>query len=155
MRERILQFLKEESLTAAKFADDIGVQRSSVSHILSGRNNPGFDFIQKMLKGYPQLNAEWLIMGTGNIFKPVQQASLFDFPGESPVKQEPVEQSQEGTLPKAERPAQSSLNLAAEDLSTDSIPGLKKEADENTDLSIEKIIILYKNNTFRQYLPGK
>ena len=69
MRERILKFIEISGYTAARFADDIGVQRSSVSHILSGRNNPSFDFIQKILLKYKQINAEWLLLGMGDIFK--------------------------------------------------------------------------------------
>jgi transcriptional regulator with XRE-family HTH domain len=69
MKDRLLKFLNKEQLSHARFAEIIGVQPSSISHILSGRNNPGFEFIQKILTNYPQLNAEWLILGKGNMFR--------------------------------------------------------------------------------------
>ena len=78
MRDRILHFLTQENISSAKFADEIGVQRSSVSHILSGRNNPSFDFIQKILRRFELLNAEWLILGRGEMFKSQQQGIMFD-----------------------------------------------------------------------------
>ena len=67
MKDRIIQFLKENNLTSTKFADVIGVQRSSISHLLSGRNKPSFDFIEKMLLSYPDINAQWLITGKGDM----------------------------------------------------------------------------------------
>ena len=84
MRERIIKFIETENLAPTKFADEIGVQRSSISHILSGRNNPSFDFIQKILSRYKALNAEWLVMGTGPMYKAMEQGNLF-----SMLKQEP------------------------------------------------------------------
>ena len=76
MKDRIIQFLKEMNLTSTKFADVIGVQRSSISHILSGRNKPSFDFIEKMLIAYPDVDAQWLITGKGNML--ANQPSLFN-----------------------------------------------------------------------------
>lgn len=81
MKERILQLLDLEQLTPSKFADIIGVQRSSVSHVISGRNNPSFDFIQKTLKAFPGLNAEWLILGKGTMYEQMGRrgtGTLFD-----------------------------------------------------------------------------
>ena len=80
MNVRIQKFIDAEGLTAARFADSIGVQRSNVSHILSGRNKPGFDFIEKMLRKYPELNADWLILGKGYMYKESHMPSLFNVP---------------------------------------------------------------------------
>ena len=80
MNTRIQKFIEAEGLTAARFADAIGVQRSNVSHILSGRNKPGFDFIEKMLRKYPELNADWLILGKGHMYKESHMPSLFNVP---------------------------------------------------------------------------
>jgi len=68
MVTRILQILKEENLTASQFADIIDVQRSSMSHILSGRNNPSLDFVHKILKAFPNVNTDWLMFGTGTMY---------------------------------------------------------------------------------------
>lgn len=67
MKDRLLQLLEKEKISSAEFADRIGVQRSNVSHILNGRNNPGFSFIQKVLETFPKVNPRWLIMGEGSI----------------------------------------------------------------------------------------
>lgn len=63
MQNRLSVFIKDEGLTSGRLAEIIGVQPSSISHILSGRNKPGFDFISKLLQRFPNLNPKWLILG--------------------------------------------------------------------------------------------
>jgi transcriptional regulator with XRE-family HTH domain len=78
MKDRILQFLSAESISPAEFADKIGVQRSSMSHILNGRNHPSASFLQKMLQVYPDLNPRWLMIGDGTMnFVKDQSGSSF------------------------------------------------------------------------------
>ena len=55
--------MDSHKLNAGSFADKIGVQRSNVSHVLSGRNKPSFDFIEKLLLAFPRVSAEWLFTG--------------------------------------------------------------------------------------------
>jgi transcriptional regulator with XRE-family HTH domain len=74
MKDRITLLIKAKNLTAAQFADEIGVQKSSISHILSGRNNASLDFIQKILITYPEVNMDWLMFGKGPIFKHIEIA---------------------------------------------------------------------------------
>lgn len=69
MNNRLQQFLELENLTPARLADIIGVQRSGMSHILSGRNKPGFDFIHKLLIKFPDISADWFITGKGKPYK--------------------------------------------------------------------------------------
>jgi DNA-binding XRE family transcriptional regulator len=69
MKDRIILLIKAKNLTAAQFADEVGVQKSSISHIISGRNNASLDFIQKILIRYPEVNMEWIMLGKGPIFR--------------------------------------------------------------------------------------
>lgn len=69
MKDRLSQFLKNEELTAVKFAEIMEVQPSSISHLLAGRNKPNFDFISRMLLRFPDLNPDWLINGLGDFYK--------------------------------------------------------------------------------------
>lgn len=79
IKDRIFTFLQDNNLSASEFADKIGVQRSSISHILSERNKPSIDFFQKMLAVYPHVDAHWLLTGkkTTEASQNIQ-ASLFD-----------------------------------------------------------------------------
>lgn len=69
MNRRLQQFLSAENISQSQFAESIGVARANVSHILSGRNKPGFDFIEKTITAYPALNVEWLIAGKGKMYR--------------------------------------------------------------------------------------
>lgn len=75
--ERIKMIMKMNQLNAASFADKIGVQRSNVSHVLTGRNKPSLDFIEKILIHFPKVNASWLISGQ------IQQTDLVASPKET------------------------------------------------------------------------
>jgi len=63
IQERLQVVLKMHNLTASAFADKIGVQRSNMSHVLSGRNKPSLDFLEKTLQHFPKVNAKWLVCG--------------------------------------------------------------------------------------------
>lgn len=69
MKHRLEEFLKLEGLTSVKFAEIMQIQPSSVSHILSGRNNPNFDFVSRMLQRFPDLNPDWFINGIGEVYR--------------------------------------------------------------------------------------
>jgi transcriptional regulator with XRE-family HTH domain len=77
MKDRILEFLKRENKTSAQFAEEIRVQPSGISHILSGRNKPSLDFVIKMLEKYTFLSTEWLMFGKGSMYKEPKMADLF------------------------------------------------------------------------------
>ncbi len=70
--------MKNEGLAPARFADILGVPPSSISHLLAGRNKPSFDFLTKMLQRFPRLNPDWLLLGTGPIYRPTASATMPD-----------------------------------------------------------------------------
>lgn len=80
MNRRLQYLLELEGLNQAQFADMIGVGRASISHILNGRNNPGYDIIQSILKKFPDINPDWLILGKGKPYREKSGApsTLFD-----------------------------------------------------------------------------
>lgn len=86
MNTRLEQFIAAENISQAEFADTIGVARASVSHILSGRNKPSFDFITGMMQHYPRLNMEWLLAGKGKMYKdPLGAVAAVPVPEETPA----------------------------------------------------------------------
>ncbi|MFV0345755.1 MAG: helix-turn-helix domain-containing protein [Bacteroidales bacterium] len=68
MKERIAAILEAKDLTSSEFAQSLDIQRSNVSHILTGRNKPSYSFIEKLLTVYPEINASWLITGNGSMY---------------------------------------------------------------------------------------
>ncbi len=69
MKDRIAKIIKSRGLTSAKFAEEIGVQASGISHILSGRNNPSTELILKILKRFPEISSDWLLLGEGPMYR--------------------------------------------------------------------------------------
>ena len=69
MDKRLQQFLDAENITQAQLADTLGVARAGISHILSGRNKPGFDFLEAMALHFPQISMDWLLTGKGRMYK--------------------------------------------------------------------------------------
>jgi DNA-binding XRE family transcriptional regulator len=69
---RIKKVMNFHQLTASMFADKIGVQRSSISHILSGRNKPSLDFVLKITSKFKDVEIDWLLHGAGFFPKKVE-----------------------------------------------------------------------------------
>jgi len=164
MKDRLLKFLNKEQLSSARFAEIIGVQPSSISHILSGRNKPGFDFIQKILSSYPSINAEWLIMGKGNMLKSQNlQGDLFSAGYDGDKYRSPIAGKdektllEEETLPETENEteiADTNVNsfASSEDYKSNSNK-FSAVTSVNNDKLIEKIVILYSDKSFKEYSP--
>lgn len=150
MNKRLQQFLIAENITQSQFAERIGVAKASVSHILSGRNKPGFEFIESMANCYPNLNLEWLIGGKGKMYKgqevaqavtpqsQVSESPLFPSTGTSTGQlfdsQEPnlFQSDQEVVDNQAATPAESSAEAKTEKA------------------KITKILVFYDNGTFKE-----
>lgn len=127
---RLQKLLEYYDLSASHFATKIGVQRSSISHILSGRNKPSLDFVMKVLHTFNDVSIEWLIDGKGTFPKSNTSTTSTE---NINLKNESLE-TKEDILP--HKPAQieiSKINTAT------------------TDKKIEKIILLYSDGSFESF----
>ncbi len=118
--------------SASSFAEKIGVQRSSISHILSGRNKPSLDFVLKILEAFPEVELYWLLNGKGTF--PKSDPDLFSTP--TPTVQE------------SQKPLDNNNDTKPIDVATPILNHLKNE-DNNK--SIERIVIFYSDGTFKNY----
>ncbi len=125
--KRLEILLEYYGLSASAFADSIGVQRSSLSHLLSGRNKPSLDFILKIIAYYPEVDLYWILNGK-------------------------VE------FPKQELTTTPSPTVVASDLFTTPEESVKTVLEPKPYLSlkdtdeIERIVIFFKNGTFKEYM---
>ncbi|GAF02390.1 helix-turn-helix domain-containing protein [Saccharicrinis fermentans] len=69
MKQRLQTLLATEKIVSSRFADIVGVNRSSISHLLNGRNNPSLEFLQKVLVKFPHINPDWLLLGQGSMYR--------------------------------------------------------------------------------------
>jgi transcriptional regulator with XRE-family HTH domain len=76
MYQRLKNWMESEGLKSSSLADTIGVNRATISHILSGRNKPSIDFLEKLLSAYPNINANWLISGIGYMQNKLEQKEV-------------------------------------------------------------------------------
>lgn len=140
MKNRIKKFLEMENISPSKFADEIGVQRSSISHILSGRNNPSLELIQKILTRFDYLNAEWLITGKGEMFKPKRHPTLFD---DIYMQTNTSDKKNENKQVKNEKIDEISEHASVKKQNSNSLHNVTNQISEN--IRIKKIILLYEN----------
>lgn len=141
LNDRIEELLKHQRLTSSQFADNIGVQRSSMSHILSGRNKPSLDFVQKVLEHFKFINSDWLLFGKGSMTKEMKQQSLFDLPESGTLK--PNIQSNTIQAPQNDvNQPKPTLPLSKEVMHT---------IAPTEDGEIERIVIFFKNGSFKTY----
>lgn len=113
--QKVIDYYDE---TASSFSEKIGVQRSSISHILSGRNKPSLDFVLKILATYPEVELYWLLNGKGEFPSLPQKATVEIKRNSSP---------------------ETPVNLKPE------------TADKN----IDKIVIFYKDGTFKEFVKSQ
>ncbi|MBS3807204.1 MAG: helix-turn-helix transcriptional regulator [Bacteroidales bacterium] len=137
MNERLIQFLKVHNLSSTRLADQIGVQRSSISHVVSGRNKPSYDFIYKFLQHYPRVNPRWLIMGEGSMYENQKQQGSLLF-----QQEEPGSTPRESTGEKSADPSP-----VIEDSQEEEQPAYGRKT------RIERIVVFYSDKRFEEYRP--
>lgn len=154
MNSRLEQFLAAENISQSQFADTINVARASVSHILAGRNKPGWDFLNSMMEHYPNLNIEWLMNGKGKMYKtmmvekpqaaPTPEANPAPDLFSQPVVQEmPVQTPRESNIARTSAGRETNIEATK---SQDS-PAVPIQVIDNQ-RKISKIVVFYDDNTF-------
>lgn len=70
MRDKFIDLMKSEGLKSSQLAEILEVNPAGISHIIAGRNKPGYDLLQKILRRFPQINPDWLILDAGPMYRP-------------------------------------------------------------------------------------
>lgn len=154
MNSRLEQFLAAENISQSQFADTINVARASVSHILAGRNKPGWDFLNSMMEHYPNLNIEWLMNGKGKMYKTmmVEKPQAAPTPEANPAPDlfsQPVVQEMPVQTPRESNIARTS---AGRETNIEATKGQPPPAGPiqviDNQRKISKIVVFYDDNTF-------
>ncbi len=148
MVNRIQKLIDKQKLTATQFANEIGVQRSAVSHLLSGRNKPSLDFVLKIKNRFPEINLEWLLLGSGKMIEVGQKDNLVtENRQENLLKDELNLETVKKTSNENEaRETEIPFSVAkSEDPPPYHSLGLEKEK------SPQKVILLFSDNTFKVF----
>lgn len=166
IRERIAKIIALEGVTAAAFADMVGIQRSNVSHILNGRSGPSLELLQKILSTFPHYNTDWLVMGRGEIRRQPVQKTIFDEIGEP----DPYADIIPDSVDNAGNPATGDMAAASEsepqsadsqndtqavssslDNQSASPAATPIAATASHQAEVKQVLVLYSDNTFAVY----
>ena len=148
--KRLEYILDYYSLNASSFADKIGVQRSSLSHLLSGRNKPSLDFILKIMDTFPEVDLYWILNGKGTFPKSEIENEVIRV-APTPTFTEPVVET------KIEKQADlfSEKNANIKNQLEENLPNLfsneKIVTTNKIENEIERIVVFYTNGTFKTY----
>lgn len=128
IHERIRLILDKESITSSQFAKIVGFGASSISHVLSGRNKPGFDFLHETLKKFENISPDWLLLGKGEMYRKAGKSYEIDY--------ENVEKEQKSAAKVRSEPQ----------------AGYFSDVEEKSDSKkIVKVIVFYSDKTFSEY----
>jgi transcriptional regulator with XRE-family HTH domain len=159
IKNRIIQLMESERLTAGSFAKLIQVNPAAISHILNDRNKPSLEILTKILSTFPTINSEWLILGNGNMYKcdvqsdsTPKEPSLFDVV--LPVSQKndefkPTVVPENSVSLEANTPQtkQSESTIIEKEI-------IKEVLVEAPQRKLQKIIVYYSDNSFEELLPS-
>lgn len=149
MREKLLKLMKSEKLSSSRLAEILEIQPSSISHILSGRNKPSYDFLVKILRRFPTLNPDWLLLDAEQMYRSNEELDrrINDTNTQSSQTTGSAEKmivnSNSALNPKNES-SQNSTNRPVEN-----IAAVTNIATDGR--TIERVIVLYTDKSFEAY----
>jgi transcriptional regulator with XRE-family HTH domain len=157
MKERILHLMQTEQLNPEEFATRLGINRSGISHFISGRNKPSREFIEKVLRAFPSLNARWFVLGEGAPYTPSSSSPP------SPLGDSAVVAGKKATAGKAAQSV-ASFDFSRTDRngvqSTNAATGTNSAERASSPQTvgsnrIEQMVMFYEDGTFRRYVDGR
>lgn len=143
MREKLLNLMKSEQLTASKLAELLDIQPSGISHILSGRNKPSFDLVQKILRRFPRVNPDWLLLDKDEMYRTI------DIEPKTATLQSISTDELDGTMQQS--PA-SGMTAPATNSTSASTPAQQiAAAYAPKSGNVKRVIVLFDDHTFESY----
>ena len=140
--------IKNEGLTQSRLADMLEIQPANISHIISGRSKPGFELLQKILRRFPRINPDWLLLDSDQMYRKDGDENLESTP-------------QEGAkLNLTDKPAPS-----FDSLFENRVPSQEQNLESNTQpqgaeirrvitgVEVERVVVLFSDGSFKSYNP--
>ena len=158
MREKLQLLMNAENLTGSKLAEYLGIQPSSISHILGGRNKPSLDFVQKILQRYPRINPDWLLLDSDEMYRAdsspassVATSAELQF-SESPSMAESATQAEPSAAENHSSPADYTKQVPSTPSNVmDTIAPLVAPHSRG----VKRIIVMFDDHTFESYEPRR
>ena len=159
MIERMQLLMKINQLSAADLADKLGTERSGISHFLSGRNKPSLAFVIKLLEKFPEINPDWLIMGSGPMLRSEQKPTATvnetitsSITAKEQSAQLSIEPAQEKIpMVKDEDPVEYSTSTKTNRPEKPEVKQIPVPLINSGSSEIERIVIFYNDHSFSEY----
>ena len=147
MKEKLSNFMKIEGLTSSRLAEILETQPSSISHIISGRNKPGFDLLKKILERFPNVNPDWLLLDSEQMYR----IGPLDSSDKSSLQEDIGELFSTIDITKTmeNNKHNNIIKDGSNNIPTEALPYVNNKAQGGDD--IESITILYRDGTFKSY----
>ena len=157
MREKLLDLMKNEGLKPSQLAEQLEINPAGISHILAGRNKPGFDLLQKILRRFPRINPDWLLLDSDKMYRDEYPAASSARPDSRTTAvqtaplgsgNDPFAPAQPGGLPADEKRMQ--------DKAADGHDGSAAQFPQALfgNANVKRVIVLYDDQTFESYTPS-
>ena len=143
MREKLLNLMKSEQLTASKLAELLDIQPSGISHILSGRNKPSFDLVQKILRRFPRVNPDWLLLDKDEMYRTI------DIEPQPATLQSISTEELDNTIQQSQASGMTESATHSTSVSTPAHQIAAAYAPKNG--NVKRVIILFDDHTFVSY----
>ena len=150
MREKLLKLMKSEKLSSSRLAEMLEIQPSSISHILSGRNKPSFDFLVKILRRFPTLNPDWLLLDAEQMYR--SSDNLEQRLGGPSQRDSMSQQNTIADLGQLSGNREKSTDAPKENSTNRPIGNLGNlPVQTKTNADIERVIVLYSDKSFEAF----
>ena len=148
MREKLLKLMETEHLTASRLAELLGIRSSGISHILSERNKPSFDLLHKILKRFPNINPDWLLLDSDQMYRDQAAAPLTEENVESLFPLNNDDQSIAATFATTEN---DNASPNTPPVGTPQIANNIQQIARSSSRNVRRVIILFDDHTFESY----
>ncbi len=149
MKEKLRILMQNENLSASRLAEMLEIKPAGVSHILSGRNNPSFELICKIVNRFPQINPYWLL---GDAEQMYNAAAGGD--GRSAVQNDASREDSLGSGVFAHQAeVTSSTTLRTDTGATEQMADIARVVGSSA--GIERVIVVYADKSFEAFTPRK
>lgn len=160
MEEKLRRLMRHEGINSTRLAEILGIQASGISHIMSGRNKPSYDFLLKLLQRFPQINPDWLLLDKGPMYRDeIKKSAVAPIPvaPEPEPSQTPTFANELFSPPPVTNPMNvtSSVPKSYEPDNDDIIPAPQRPSESKTASghAVERVLVFYRDRTFAEYRP--
>lgn len=168
MQSKIKELMEREGLSTSRFAELLGIQPSGVSHIVSGRNKPSFELLQRILRRFPKVNPDWLLLDSEQIYRSTEESTpSLEHDNHEPKRVEVVDTMQSAPMldlfvePTTVGGCESAVipspaEVVNSNAGHSALPKVEKQpvpSNQEQGVTVERVVIFYSDGTFSAYQP--